>query len=471
MPYVLAFLAGSIVGGVVAWVLRSARAQVETARSSADAEARAGSAEGTVVELRAMVERQVSDINALRAELDRLRQEKVRAETRVDEAMRNVAEQKELLNDARTKFSETFKALSVDALRSNNQAFLDAAKRSLDTIVADAKGDLGKRREAIEGLVKPLSDSLVRYHSMLREVEGKREKAYGSLREQLESLARVHQQLQKETGDLVTALRTPQVRGRWGEMTLHRVVELAGMSEHCDFTEQVSIASESGRLRPDMVIHLPGNRQIVVDSKVSLDAYLTAISADSEEARQLQLGRHAAQTRTHMEQLASKAYWDQFERTPDMVVMFIPGESFFGTALEYDRSLLEDGMSKRVVLATPTTLIALLRAVAYGWRQEQIARNAQEISDLGKELYDRLRTLAEHFVNMGKGLDRANRSFNSAVGSLESRIFPSARRFRDLGISSKSDIPEVAPLEGTPRMLNAAAVDPDREDDSQTEET
>jgi DNA recombination protein RmuC len=470
MPYVVAFVVGLLAGGVVAWVLRSARAQAEGARRSAEAEARAGSAEGTVVELRAILEQQTADINALRAELDGVRQEKTKAETRIDEALRNVAEQKELLDDARNRLSETFKALSADALQSNNQAFLDAAKRSLDAIVADAKGDLGKRREAIEGLVKPLSDSLTRYHSMLREVEGKREKAYGSLQEQLQSLARVHQQLQKETGDLVTALRTPQVRGRWGEMTLHRVVELAGMSEHCDFTEQVSVTSESGRLRPDMVIHLPGNRQIVVDSKVSLDAYLTAISADSEEARQRQLGRHAAQTRTHMEQLASKAYWDQFQQTPDMVVMFIPGESFFGTALEHDRSLLEDGMSKRVVLATPTTLIALLRAVAYGWRQEQIARNAQAISDLGKELYDRLRTLAEHFVNMGKGLDRANRSFNSAVGSLESRIFPSARRFKDLGISSKSDIPEVAPLEATPRMLNAPELSPDQEEDPKAED-
>ena len=256
--------------------------------------------------------------------------------------------------------------------------------------------------------MRPLAESLKQFGEHVRGLETTREKAYTSLEEQIKGLSAAQGQLQKETANLVTALRKPQVRGRWGEMTLKRVAELAGMVEHCDFTEQVTVEAEGGRLRPDMVVRLPGEREIVVDAKVSLEAYLDAVAADTEELRAGHLARHAAQMRTHLNQLAAKGYWEQFDRAPEFVVMFIPGESFFAAAIESDRDLVEDGMKKSVVLATPTTLMALLRAVAFGWRQEQVTRNAQEISDLGRQVYERMSVLAGHLAKIGKGLDAAD---------------------------------------------------------------
>jgi len=459
MSELLALLCGAVLGGLVAWLAATSRARARFSAQAAEGESRASAAEGVLAEVRGQLEKGQADLSAVRASLDHERQARVKAETQLEEALRNVAEQRRLLDEARQKLADTFKALSDDALKSNNQAFLDLARRTLDVLVSEAKGELGKRQEAIDGLVKPLNESLKQYQGLLREIEAKRQSAYSSLNEQIGMLAQAHRDLRKETGDLVTALRRPQVRGQWGEMTLRRVVELAGMSEHCDFTEQVSVATEGGRLRPDLIVHLPGEREIVVDSKVPLEAYLSAVSAETEEDRKQHLRRHAQQTRTHMEHLAGKAYWEQFRRAPDLVVMFIPAESFFSTALEQDAGLLEDGMRRRVVLATPTTLIALLRAVAYGWRQEQIARNAQAISDLGRDLYERLRSMAEHLGAMGKGLAKANESFNKAVGSLESRVFPAARRFKDMGVAATTDIPEVQQVEVTPRMLDAAEAD------------
>jgi DNA recombination protein RmuC len=302
--------------------------------------------------------------------------------------------------------------------------------------------------------VRPLSDSLKRFDEQVRGLETTRQKAYTSLEEQIRGLSTAQGQLQKETANLVTALRKPQVRGRWGEMTLKRVAELAGMAEHCDFTEQVTAGGEGGRIRPDMIVRLPGEREIVVDAKVSLEAYLDAVAAETEELRAGHLARHAAQMRTHLNQLAAKGYWEQFERAPEFVVMFIPGESFFAAAIESDRELVEDGMKKGVVLATPTTLMALMRAVAFGWRQEQVARNAQEISDLGREVYERMRVLAGHLGRVGKGLDGATAAYNSAVGSLESRVLPAARRFKDLGAATGEEIPELEPLKNDPRSLS-----------------
>ena len=375
-------------------------------------------------------------------------EQKVAAQTELRQAQLSLEEQKKLLEAAGEKLSDTFNALAAEALKSNNQAFIDLAKTTFETIQAQAKGDLETRQKAIDGLVSPLKESLVRYEQQIAEMEKSRQSAYGGLAEQLSAL-------QKVTGSLDVALRTPQVRGRWGEMTLRRVAELAGMSQHCDFTEQETLTGGTGQQRPDMIVNLPGGRRIAVDSKVPLQAFLDAASAASEADRRAQFARHGQQVRAHMNQLGAKKYWEQFDQAPDFVILFLPGESFFGAALEQDRSLIEDGMEKRVILATPTTLIVLLRAVAYGWREVQLAQNAQEISDLGKELYDRIRKFTEHFEGIGSALRKAVEAYNDATGSLEHRVLTSARRFKELGAATGEEIPEVESIEEKPRALAA----------------
>jgi len=367
------------------------------------------------------------------------REARVAAETRLAESEKQLVAQKSLVDEATTKLGDTFKALSSDALRSNSQAFVESAQQTLE----------------------PLKDALKRYETQIQEIERQRQQAYGSLDSQLKSLATSEQQLQRETTNLVNALRRPQVRGRWGELTLKRAVELAGMSEHVDYSEQVSKDTEGGRLRPDMVVRLPGGRQVIVDAKVSLDAYLNGLEAADDEARQACLTQHCRQMKDHIRQLSAKSYWEQFEPTPEFVVMFVPGESFLQAACSVDNAIIEQAMQDGVVLASPTTLVALLRAVAYGWRQEQIAKSAQEVSGLGRDLYDRLRVFLGHFDKIKRGLEAASSAFNQAVGSLESRVLPSARRFRDLGAASGADLPEMEPVETQPRQLTAPeATDP-----------
>jgi DNA recombination protein RmuC len=436
-------LAGAAVGAGLAWLLARAHFRSLARAERSALEARVIAAEGREDELRKQFGQAEITVSELRASLDGQRVARAQAEARLAD---------------RERLSDTFKALSSDALRASNVEFLQLAREALGAIVTEARGDLVERQGAIGALVRPLEDALGRYETAVREMERAREQAYGNLHQQLQSLAQSSADLSRETSSLVTALRVPQVRGRWGEITLQRVVELAGMSEHCDYAEQVSAESEAGRRRPDMIVRLPGGRQIVVDAKVPLTAYLDALEQGGEAGRRAALERHAVQLRTHMNQLAAKAYWDQFPMAPELVVMFIPGESFFAAAVDADRSLIEDGMARRVMLATPTTLIALLLAVASGWRQEAIAANATRISELGKLLYDRLRVFVGHLEEVGKAMGAATGSYNKAIASMESRVLPAARRFRDLGAATGDDIPELTPLGEAARQLDAADV-------------
>jgi DNA recombination protein RmuC len=401
------------------------------------------------------------ELAAEKADLARLQQvqlELVRAKAGLESALeseRKTSDEKiELVTQASGDLQNAFKALAAEALKSNNSTFLQIAQETLKRFQSEARGDLENRQKAVADMVAPVRDSLNKVDAQIQQLEVERGKAYSALYTQVQSLITTQKELQSETGNLVRALRTPNVRGRWGEIQLRRVVEMAGMLSYCDFAEQETVTTETGRLRPDLVVKLPGGKHVVVDAKTPLQAFLDAFETNDEDARRACLANHARQVRDHMNTLSGKKYWEQFDATPEFVVMFLPGETFFSAALEQDSGLIEHGVLNRVIPASPTTLIALLKAINYGWNQEKLARNAQQISNLGKELHDRLRLLAEHIAAVGTGLDRAVESYNKAVGSLESRVLVSARKFAELGASVAEDIPELEPIETTARALS-----------------
>lgn len=374
------------------------------------------------------------------------------AQTRLAVEREAAGEKMELLKQNQQQLQQSFAALSAQALNANNRSFLDLAQTRFEQLQSAASGDLNRRQQAIDQLVKPLREALDKVDERVGQLEQARSGAYARLDEQLKTLMESQRSLNSETANLVKALRAPTVRGRWGEMQLRRVVEMAGMLKQCDFEEQTSVSTSAGRLRPDMIIRLPNGRNIVVDAKAPLSAYLEALETKDDDQRRRHLVDHARQVRDHLGKLSNKSYWEQFQPTPEFVVLFLPGESFFSAALEQDPALIEAGVEQKVLLATPTTLIALLRSVAYGWRQEQLAENAQMISLLGQELHERIATLAQHFAQMGKGLERAVESYNKGMASFDSRVLVSARRFKDLGAGSSKEIGAVQPLDKMPRL-------------------
>ena len=385
------------------------------------------------------------------------------ARVRLEAAARQESERTALLVQSEERLRTSFDSLAGETLRANSELFLRLARESLGRDQAVAEGSLKERETAIAQLVEPLRAALERTEQHVQALERERREAYASLRTQIESLASGQSQLQRETRNLVTALRRPEVRGRWGELTLRRLVELAGMAEHCDFTEQLHVVGQEGALRPDLVVHMPDARDLVVDVKTPLDAYLEALEAASDEERQQALRKHAQQVETRVRQLASKAYWAQFERSPEFAVLFLPGDQFLAAALAERPELLEGALKQGVIIATPSTLIALLKTVAYGWRQTAEAQNAAVIRELGQELYRRLGAFTTHLERLGSRLGAAVDAYNSAVGSLERQVLPQARRFPELGVTADAALPELGAIEQPLRPVAAAGASDVRE--------
>ncbi|MEX0731935.1 MAG: DNA recombination protein RmuC [Aquisalimonadaceae bacterium] len=385
-----------------------------------------------------------------------LEQENTELHSRL-EAQSLVAEERQAaFTAAREQLAQNFSALSSRALRNNNEQFLRLAQERLQQYQVQARADLGEREKAVEALVKPIGDALKRTEEQIRLMEQERQKAYGDLDRHLSGMARVQTELQGETRNLVKALRRPEVRGRWGEMTLRRLAELAGMVEYCDFDEQATVRADSGVQRPDMVVRMPNGRQVIIDAKTPLDAYLEAIEAPDEGSRDAALDRHARKVRERVRELAGKRYWQQFTNTPDFVVLFIPGEQFLAAAQDRDRAIMEDALGQRVIIATPTSLVALLRAVAFGWQQETVAESAAQIRELGETLYDRVVTFTDHLEKLGRSLGSSVDHFNRAIGSLEKQVLPGARRFTELGLRPRKTLTTAEPIE---KGVRAVAVE------------
>ncbi|HMA85930.1 MAG TPA: DNA recombination protein RmuC [Desulfosalsimonadaceae bacterium] len=467
-------LSGFAAGGLMAWLithgilsrrLRSARQALEAQHQKFLDASNALTAATTRLEeidgLKATLSDREAEIRDLHQQAAEYQRRIAELETILEKERAAAAEKSAMIEEVKSRMTDSFQAMASRALSENNQSFMDLAGTTLSGYLESAKQELKTREKAVNEVVQPIADKLEKYDQEVRSMERVREKAYGELSQQVVSLAQTQSELQRETGKLVNALRMPHVRGRWGEITLRRVVEISGMQNRCDFFEQVSSQTGGGVLRPDMVIQLPGDRRVVVDSKVPITAYLDALEVESREESEDMLSRHARHVQTHVQKLSQKSYWTQFAPTPEFVVLFMPGENFFSAALTKMPNLIEDAAEKGVILATPTTLISLLKAVAYGWKQETAAENARAVSELGNELYNRFHSMLNHMNKLGKDLDRSVGTFNQTVGSMEKRVMPAARRLQEMGVTLNDGkpLPELSPIEDKPRHVDAEEED------------
>lgn len=443
---------------------RQAEQVAELSRAQSDAEERlraeirgrsaAEQLAARVPALEAALAERESRIQSLQQEASDLRALRSTLEANLEQERSKMAEKLVLIDQAQARLTDAFKALASDALNTNNKSFLDLAQTTLQKFQETAQSDLEQRQKSIVELVKPVTESLEKVDGKIQELEKSRVGAYAALTNRVDALVEGNRQLSSETNRLVSALGSPNVRGRWGEMQLRRVVELAGMVERCHFNSQESVTTEDGRLRPDLVVRLPGGKSIVVDAKVPLTAYLEALETTNDDGYKQKMQEHARQVRSRMNDLCEKKYWAQFESSPEFVFLFLPGDIFFTAAIQHDPALIDYGVAKRVIIATPTTLIALLWSVYYGWQQEGIAENAKAISELGRELYKRIATMGSHMLKLGTNLDRAVLSYNETVASLERNVLAGARRFRDLKTPVEGlEIEELLPIERSARVL------------------
>jgi DNA recombination protein RmuC len=446
-------IAALLVGGLVGWLVADRRAQ----RAMKEKIASCTASEERAAGLGEQLEQQGRLVEELRQKLSVAERASATAEARLASTQENLVEQRKLLDEAHAKLREAFASVSAESLAKNNEAFLTLARERFATLSQEAAGSLDQRKTEIEGMLKPMQELLGQYQTRLVDIEKNRVESYSMLREQLGTLMEVQRTANQQTGALVTALRRPTTRGQWGEVTLRRLVELSGMTNRCDFFEQTSVATDDGKQRPDMVVRLPGGREIVIDCKACLDGFLDAVAAADDDGRRQHLLRHSQQVRSRARELSAKSYWTQFKKSPEFVVMFLPGEAFLSAAIESDPALYEDMFKSRVIIATPTTLLALLRSVEYGWRQEDMTENAEAIRKLGVDLYERVRILADHLARLGGSLGTTISHYNNAVGSLESRVLVSARKMGELGARSEKEIPTAEPVEINPRELTGTS--------------
>jgi DNA recombination protein RmuC len=456
---ILVAIVALAIGVALGWTLARGRIATGFETQLRALDAAKAAAESSAMEVRRQSDTLRTEVTQARTRIEQESNLRAAAEASLIKTEENLTQQRALLDEAQSKLSDVFRALAGEALNESSNQFLKLAESRLETLQVDATSQLNNKKLEIDGLVNPLNETLKELKTELSRVESSRQEAYGQLTTQVHALNDMNRQLRDETGSLVNSLRQPQIKGKWGELTLRRAIELAGLSPHCDFNEQHRVETEDGVLRPDLVIHVAGGKHIVVDSKVPLHAFLNVVSAQNEDDRLGAMRAHVDLVRKHIRDLSSKTYWSQFEQTPELVVLFMPAEAFFSAALEQDRDLMEDAMKQRVILASPTTLIALLKSVAYGWRQEDVSRNAEKISDLGKQLHDRVVKFLEHMDGIRNGLETANGAYNRAVGALESRVLPSVRRFKELGVQAAEEIETAEPTETSLRALPAETID------------